>query len=80
MPEAFNIAQYLGIASVYLFHHELKSWYEMSSTFSSWVKAAIMAAASIDNSNSLNVHQCRFENLLICSNLCENNSLKISHC
>ena len=44
MPEAFNIVQYLGIASVYLLHHELKSWCEMSSTFSTWIKAAIMTA------------------------------------
>ena len=46
MPEAFNIVQYLGIASVYLLHHELKSWCEMSSTFSTWIKAVIMTATT----------------------------------
>ena len=37
----------LPIASVYLLHHELKSWYEMSSKYSIWMKAAIMAATHV---------------------------------
>ena len=48
MPEALTLCNTycisLPIASVYLLHHELKSWYEMSSKYSIWMKAAIMAA------------------------------------
>ena len=48
MPEALTLCNTYCIslpnASVYLLHHELKSWYEMSSTYSTWMKAAIMAA------------------------------------
>ena len=29
---------------------------------------------------TLKVHQCRFQNFLIYSNSCKNNTLKISHC
>ena len=51
MPESLTLCNTycisLPIASVYLLHHELKSWYEMSSKYSTWMKAAMMAATHI---------------------------------
>ena len=68
MPEALTLCNTycisLPIASVYLLHHELKSWYEMPSTYSTWMKAAIMTATTGSLQVIMHlVHKLRFPSL-----------------